>query len=443
MPYKISGAILLQFLIIFLSYAQPGVIRGSVLDGQSQRPLQYASVYINQTTIGTYSNAQGEFELSGLPPGEYDLIVSHVGYQPYQQQFSLNEGTQFNLTIRLKAQANLKEVQVFAKRDATWEKQLKKFTKLFLGTSSNATLCKILNPWTLSFQETENGIFAAHATEKLEIENLSLGYRISYELKNFAVSQSNYLVGGYVRFQELETIDSLLLKQWGKKRKEAYLGSARHLFNALGESYTEEEGFELYEDRSGLKEVTRDARFLANLDKTIFIYPIQDKISPGEKPYAYSVQLPTRLEVHYKNKNTNSKVYMDMPYPVSWIEVKGGRLSVSNDGIVLNPLKMTISGAMFDARIADLLPNDFQVEREMRIYQNPLEKKPLSKLAYLSERPYLHTDKSYYYPNEVIWFKGYINYFSPLLRDSLSHVLYVDLLNSRGETQLTRGLSNQ
>lgn len=424
-------------LITFVGFAQTGVIRGIVLDGRTSKPLPYASVYFNQTTIGTNSNERGEFTLTNLAVGEYELIVSYVGYEPYQKKFSIETDVEFVLTIRLNSQ-ELKEVQVFAKRDAAWENQLKKFKKLFLGNGPNAGNCRILNPWVLAFPETSNGIFLAQATGVLEIENLSLGYRVSYELKNFAVNQENFLVTGYVRFQELETIDSVLTKRWAKRRHEAFEGSTRHLFKTIIEHCLEEEEYELFEDKSELKQVVRYDRFSSNLDKNIFSYPIETKVFPGEKPYVYNIQLPSRMEVHYKNKNTHSKIYWDVPYPVSWIEVKGGFLNVTQDGIVLNPIHMTVSGHMFNARIADLLPYDYQPEKKVKAYQNPTEKKPLSKLAYFTEKPYLHTDKSYYYAGEVIWFKGYLNYLAPMLKDSLSNVLCVDLLGANGHIVSTR-----
>jgi len=45
------------------------------------------------------------------------------------------------------------------------------------------------------------------------------------------------------------------------------------------------------------------------------------------------------------------------------------------------------------------------------------------------EKVYLQTDKPYYATGETIWFSGYMNYRTPGMRDTLSKVLYVDLLN--------------
>ncbi|RYF65596.1 MAG: hypothetical protein EOO39_24570 [Cytophagaceae bacterium] len=47
----------------------------------------------------------------------------------------------------------------------------------------------------------------------------------------------------------------------------------------------------------------------------------------------------------------------------------------------------------------------------------------------LQENVYLHTDKPYYYPGDPVWFSAYMRYRVPALVDSLSKVLYVDLIN--------------
>ena len=54
------------------------------------------------------------------------------------------------------------------------------------------------------------------------------------------------------------------------------------------------------------------------------------------------------------------------------------------------------------------------------------------------EKPYLHTDKSYYYPNETVWFRGYMNYSAPVFKDSLSQVLHIDLIDKSKKVVLSK-----
>ncbi|MFM7858454.1 MAG: carboxypeptidase-like regulatory domain-containing protein, partial [Flammeovirgaceae bacterium] len=44
------------------------------------------------------------------------------------------------------------------------------------------------------------------------------------------------------------------------------------------------------------------------------------------------------------------------------------------------------------------------------------------------EKVVVVTDKPYYYPREIIWLKTYLNYLKPYFKDSLSRVVYVELI---------------
>jgi len=435
-----------QVLIVFLfqlTAALPcvaqqdlGTIKGRVIDLETLQPIPYASVYINYTTLGVYTNNNGEFQLNKLPPGQHELVISSVGYQSYQSKITIRDSIPLSSLIKLKTTV-LKEITVTAKRDNKWSGRLKKFEKLFFGNSEYASQCRILNPSVLDFNEDAKGIFTAQAEAPLVIENLSLGYRIFYQLKNFLVSPTNYSIGGSVRFQEIETQDTTLINWWKKKREEAYSGSSRHLFKSMISNHVKEQGFVLYEDRSGFGEILRDARFLANVNKRIFAYDDTGTIAKLEQSDQYTISLPPRLEVHYLNKSASSRIYTNVSNPVSWIEVTNNTLTSNKEGIVLNPASMTVLGAMSDARIAEILPYDYSSSDNK--YKSPItQKAKLPPLAYLIEKPYLHTDKSYYYQKEVIWIKGYMNYMAPVLKDSLSHVIYIELLDSANNSKLKK-----
>ena len=427
--------LLLCLQLIAVSAVAQSVIKGKVLEDKTNQVLPFASVYINNTTIGVNTAEDGSFVLN-VAPGVHDLVASFIGHIPYQAKVNVSEGQVLELTIRLALQP-MKEIQIIGKRDETWYKQVERFTKLFIGSNANSKLCKILNPRVLSFPESKDNVFIARASDVIEVENLALGYRISYELKNFTATNDTYLVAGYVRFQELQSTDSVMTNKWTEKRKTAYEGSIRHLVKSMIEQCVDEEKYDLFEDRTNLSEVVRQSSFLANLDKTIYSYSVQGKVMPGPRPYVYTLNLPPRLEVHYRGRNATASVYPDVPFPISWIE-SNGPIYAMDDGLVLNPLRMTMIGAMLESRVADLLPNNYQPETKVDIYHNPQERKPISKLTHLTEKPYLQTDRSYYYPEEVVWFKGYMNYFSQVLKDSLSHVLYVDLVDKAGKVKIER-----
>lgn len=436
MPSRIVVVIFIIIASAVSAIAQTIKVSGNIVDAQSGQGLPYASIYINRTTIGTYANEKGEFEISGVPVGTQELMASYVGYQPSKTVLQAREGQDAILQIQLQL-ATMKAVEITAKRDANWFNQLEKFKKLFLGQGPSAKLCKIINPFGLTFSTDKERGFIAEASEPLEIDNMYLGYRVHYELTYFAVSKKKYFSRGYVRFEDMLTTDSLLAKRWTQNRRKAYAGSLAHFLTSIIEGKIAQNGYETYDDRSGLKEIVRMARFQTNLDKTIFADTLSRKVRASKDSSTFHVKVPSRLEIHYKNGRQPSKIYWDVSYPVSWIEVTGGDLMISRDGTVLNPVQMTLSGQMLEARLSELLPNNYHPKIAKDTYKAIPGPAP-AELSHLAEKPYLHTDKGYYYPGEMMWFKAYMVYNSNIVQDSLSHILYIDLVNSRNSVVIFR-----
>lgn len=64
--------------------AGKGVLRGRVLDGLSGQPIKGATVTVysqrQQEPLSTSTDAEGRWEIAGLPPGEYHPTASKAGY---------------------------------------------------------------------------------------------------------------------------------------------------------------------------------------------------------------------------------------------------------------------------------------------------------------------------------------------------------------------------
>jgi outer membrane receptor protein involved in Fe transport len=60
---------------------QNGIIKGRVFDESNNQPVPFASIAIYQTTQGTTSDVDGNYSITGLTPGYYQLAVSAVGYE--------------------------------------------------------------------------------------------------------------------------------------------------------------------------------------------------------------------------------------------------------------------------------------------------------------------------------------------------------------------------
>ena len=100
--------LLFAFYSCYFAQAQE-IIRGRVINAQSQLPLAGASVSSSPTGKGTISNEQGYFNLT-LPSGADSLYVSMVGYRPQRLAINLNTSA---LIISLEATSQrLSEVTV-------------------------------------------------------------------------------------------------------------------------------------------------------------------------------------------------------------------------------------------------------------------------------------------------------------------------------------------
>jgi iron complex outermembrane receptor protein len=130
-PKVILNSTKLKFLIITLTlipsliFAQNrGQISGQVIDNDAEEPVPFATISlkgISDTTFftGSLTGTSGEFNISNIPDGEFNLAVTFIGYQKHTQTVSLNKGNrQINLQpIRiLQATEQLKEFEVTAKK---------------------------------------------------------------------------------------------------------------------------------------------------------------------------------------------------------------------------------------------------------------------------------------------------------------------------------------
>ena len=110
-------AVLLWTVATFSLAAQTAAIQGLIKDAETQETLIGATVLIVGTTTGTSSDYNGQFLLSNLEAGTYDLKVSYISYQTLIISKVVVEGDKVvTLNISLLPESeNLTEVVVEAK----------------------------------------------------------------------------------------------------------------------------------------------------------------------------------------------------------------------------------------------------------------------------------------------------------------------------------------
>ncbi|MFL2982826.1 MAG: TonB-dependent receptor domain-containing protein [Candidatus Neomarinimicrobiota bacterium] len=92
-------------ILLTITLAQNGSIRGKVLDSTNDTPLIGANVIIKNTTKGSATNVDGLFEINDLEPGSYTLMVSYIGYSNYEDSFQLDPNQNIEKDLLLKPEA--------------------------------------------------------------------------------------------------------------------------------------------------------------------------------------------------------------------------------------------------------------------------------------------------------------------------------------------------
>lgn len=104
-------ALLWIALVSSFCFAQSASMNGKVTD--NGEPLPLANVMLKGTDMGTATDIDGVFELTGIQPGDYVLLVTSLGYQPYQTKISIRANGFKTINIPLEASAqSLKETVV-------------------------------------------------------------------------------------------------------------------------------------------------------------------------------------------------------------------------------------------------------------------------------------------------------------------------------------------
>ncbi len=108
---------LILLLIAFEGSSQPGNIEGFINDADSRLPLNGASVNIPGNK-GDNSDLFGRFSIPAVNPGQYEMIVSHIGYKteiiPVEVKSNLRSSVNVNLR---KNNLDLAEVRLNSRKN--------------------------------------------------------------------------------------------------------------------------------------------------------------------------------------------------------------------------------------------------------------------------------------------------------------------------------------
>jgi hypothetical protein len=350
--------LLIPFLLapFFLFAQQKYALTGSVVE-KGSTAIPGASVFIEGTTMGTQADANGLYTLKNIPAGRYRLVASLVGYLPKMILIDVpGKSSNWNFSLE-EDNKTLDEVRVVGSQDKTWEKQFRAFERGFIGESYDRKEVYITNREVVDFTENKE-VFAAVASQPLQIINKSLGYKITYFMYNFERTNSLTSFKGLASFQELVPEDARQERRWNRNRVEAYEGSIKHFLKSLVDNRLEEEGFNAF---------LLKPEYLNNLRRGLFFDPNNERHIPFKavdligvisEEGLITMDWKTPMEVVFNRKRVSRPIFMDAPYPYT-ILIPKGPIQLTRNGDY--PFAIEMRGEMSKIGMADLLPLDFNI----------------------------------------------------------------------------------
>ena len=139
---KTLTAALLCFVFLFSSMYAQGILHGSVIDSLSQDQLRGAEVTLAGTTFSAVSTTDGEFRISGIPPGEYMLQASYLGYKEKKYLIDIKSEETLKLTIELLPMMTVEDQAVFTQQARRQAEEMNR--QISSNTIKNVSAGKIL-----------------------------------------------------------------------------------------------------------------------------------------------------------------------------------------------------------------------------------------------------------------------------------------------------------
>lgn len=324
--------ILIFLFINFHVAAYNQVIKGTVLDNETKGPIGFASLYFSGTFSGTQSDQKGNFELYVSKNASIPLTISAIGYYSSTlTDFSTDKPHIIYMTPKT---YQLREVSINAKSLAKKRKaNLVLFKNVFLGTTTNAEKCVIINENDITFNyESDDDTLKAFASKPILIDNRGLGYKITYYLDKFEYyknSNSFFIKGNIIFNEDLLTIE-VQKQSIERRRRAAYLVSRMHFFRALWANDLKSAGF-IVKNPSG-----RNLHY--------------EDIVIQEDSRTKFLKYPENLDIFYYTK-----------LPIGQITFLKERVYFDNSGY-FDSLGISWEGEFASQRIGDLLPYDYYIK---------------------------------------------------------------------------------
>ncbi len=361
---------LIGLLISISLYAQTYSISGKIIDEVTKQPLQGASVFAENTTLGTATNTDGYFHLL-LPNGGYSIVVTYSGYQTETKRVSTGDAGNNTIVVEIKQkEKELQDVVIKASYEVKdgWEKYGDFFLENFIGKTANSQQCNIKNKDAIKFFfYKRKNLLKIMAEEPIEIVNEALGYTIKYSLDSFTHEYITHIstYTGYPLFQEMEPDDEAQRKVWKTNRITAYNGSILHFMRSVYSKKLKEEGFEiqfLIKDKEKERAVLLKNFYSAlNYMKDDSNNTVEIKPSQNELAVLYKNEGSSTLYIERNTEASNKFQLSEVNF------IPNGSIDIEQNGYYYEQNDISIAGYWAWEKVGDMLPYNYNVKDEISV----------------------------------------------------------------------------
>lgn len=337
----------LLFLLFLPLCLSAQIIRGKIVDKDTQKPIENADVFIDQTSVGTSTDASGLFELDtkGL---QQQVIINAFGYK--SRVFSVMD---FKSSVIVNLESESEELQEVVVDVSLFSRKelLKTFRYFFLGNSVNGKKAVIENEDDLVlYYDREKSELICESAKPIRVHNKNLGYHILFYLKEARISFKGKTINpafyresaifGFTSFTDL----SKKPKQFKKNRNSTFQASANPFWLAFLDNTLRENSYYFYINRVlfDLDEYFKITEEGMDYKVELIKNPVTSDLRGNEVPAAFNV-------THIDRKEQKSLFY-----------VLAAEFRINRNGFLMNPQNILYGGYFADLKMADMLPVDYQ-----------------------------------------------------------------------------------
>ncbi len=243
---RISFFVFLVLSIFQLNGQECHIQLKGVVQEKGATPLSYANIYIKELKSGVASEENGKYKFNNICPGNYHIVISHIGCESIEYYLSLQKDTTINFELehhhQLLDEVSIEGIQSYSETQNVKQISLKKIAEMpneNLGNMlENISGVSTINNGNRISKPVVNGMYG----NRLLILNNGIaqsgqqwGVDHSPEIDPLSAQSISVIKGvGALEFQG-SNLGSVVLVESGKINNDPHLhGHARYFFESNG-----------------------------------------------------------------------------------------------------------------------------------------------------------------------------------------------------------------